>query len=108
MNGSRARKLRAMAVATHAGMGGAVSVQRLYRRFKRDWTARKRRYATVRPPAQPRRSMDEQGNAARKRGAAEAAERRQLFAGDGWLAAQPWMTIQRLRRVAAMRKAVRG
>lgn len=53
-----------------------------------------------------RLTFAEQRIAARKRGAAEAAERRQLLAGDEWLVTQPWMSIQRLRRVAANRKAV--
>lgn len=93
MRGARAKQLRrAAAIANAGGAQPAIS----YRRLKRARPPRR-----VHPPAAPRRSMRLKSAAAVARGAAERAERRRLTEG---LAAQPWMSMERLRRVAAERR----
>lgn len=120
MRGARAKALRRVArrKALEANPR-KPPVEQCYQEEKRAWKAAQRRSTPKRVPrhhgALPeaevhggvrRLSLDEKKAAAVARGAAERAERKMLLDGDEWLAAQPWMSIERLRRVAAARRAL--
>lgn len=122
MRGARAKALRRIArrKALEANPR-KPPIERCYQAEKRAWKAAQRRSTPKRVPRRHRGlpeveerggarrlSLDEKKAAAVARGAAERAERKMLLDGDDWLFAQPWMSIERLRRVAGMRRALRA